>query len=179
MRVSARVRNHPLHPPLTDLPAALLPLSLLWYLVALWRGGDFWWQAAFWTLVAGLVAAVPTAAAGFLDYLNKVERGSIAFRTATNHMLVMLTAVSLFAGSALAQGGPDAMSGGQAALVIGLAAAGALGLGIGGWLGGELVFRDGVGVATRADERVVPIPVTTVPDEPHLRVTSGNSHQRH
>ena len=45
-------------------------------------------------------------------------------------MLVMLTAVSIFTGSAIAQGGPSAVSGGRAALVVGLAATGALLFGV-------------------------------------------------
>lgn len=146
-----RLRNHPLHPPLTDIPIALMPLALLWDVIALWQGGDFWWKAAFWTLIAGLAAALPTAVTGFLDYLS-VERNSRAFKTATNHMLIMLTAVSLFAGSAIAQGGPSEVDGTRAALVIGLAAAGALLLGIGGWLGGELVYGEGVGVKGHSDD---------------------------
>lgn len=146
-----RVANHPLHPPLTDLPIALLPLAMVWDIIALWQGGDFWWKAAFWTLVAGLVAALPTAATGFLDYLT-VPRGGRAFNTATNHMLVMLTAVSLFAGSAIAQGGPSEVSGSRVALVVGLAVTGSILLGIGGWLGGELVYRDRVGVEAGGDD---------------------------
>lgn len=145
MRRRLRFRDHPLHPALTDFPIALLPLALLWDIIAVWQGGDFWWKAAFWTLIAGLIAAVPTAATGFLDYLT-VQRNSRAFKTATNHMLVMLTGVSCFAGSAIAQGGPSEVSGGRAAAVIGLGAIGALLLSAGGWLGGELVYREGVGV---------------------------------
>ena len=140
-----RVGGHPLHPALTDYPIALLPLALLWDVVALWQGGDFWWKAAFWTLIAGLAAAIPTAVTGFLDYLS-IDRSSAAFRTATSHMLVMLTAVSCFAGSAIAHGGPSDVSGGRAAAVIVLAVTGSLLFGIGGWLGGELVFGQGVGV---------------------------------
>lgn len=146
-----RFRDHPLHPPLTDIPIALLPLAVLWSVIALWQGGDFWWRAAFWTLAAGLVAALPTAAAGFIDYL-RIERNSRAFTTATSHMLIMLTGVSLFAGSAIAQGGPAEVSGGRAILVVALGALGTLFLGVGGWLGGELVYREGVGVRVRADE---------------------------
>lgn len=140
-----RFRDHPIHPAITDFPIALLPLALLWDAIALWQNGDFWWKAAFWTLVAGLAAALPTATTGFLDYVT-LDRSSRAFRTATSHMLVMLTAVSLFAGSAVAQGGPSEVSGGQAALVVSLAILGVLLLGVGGWLGGELVYREGVGV---------------------------------
>lgn len=144
--------GHPLHPVLTDFPLALLPLALLWDIVALWQGGDFWWKAAFWTLIAGLVAVLPTAVTGFLDYLT-LERSSQALRTATSHMLVMLTAVACFAGSAVAHGGPAAVSGGRAAVVLSLAASGALLFGMGGWLGGELVYGQGVGVESPASAR--------------------------
>lgn len=166
MNRRVRFGGHPLHPALTDFPIALLPLAFVWYIVALWRGGEFWWQAAFWTVIAGLVAALPTAVTGFLDYLT-VKRNGAAFKTATNHMLVMLTAVSLFAGSALVQGGPDAMDGNQALLVVALAASGALLMALGGWLGGELVFRHGVGVEAHDDAEATasegrPVPEVTV-----------------
>lgn len=141
-----RFRGHPLHPAITDFPISLLPLAFLWQLVALWQGGDFWWKAAFWTIIAGLAAALLAATTGFLDYLTLEDRKGPAFRTATNHMLVMLTGVSSFLGSLIAQGGPDAVSGTRAGVAVGFAAFGALLLMLGGWLGGELVFRHGVGV---------------------------------
>lgn len=141
-----RFRGHALHPAITDFPIALLPLAFLWQLVALWQGGDFWWKAAFWTMVAGLAAALLAAITGFLDYLTMEDRKGSAFRTATNHMLVMLTGVSCFLGSLIAQGGAEQVSGTRAAVTVGFAAAGALLLMLGGWLGGELVFRHGVAV---------------------------------
>lgn len=140
-----RFRGHPLHPAITDFPIAILPLGLLWDLVALWQGGEFWWKMAFWTLVVGLVAALPTAITGFLDYLA-IDRESQAVRLATNHMMIMLTAVTLYAGRAIVQGGPEPIAGGRMAVAIGLAATGTVLLGVGGWFGGELVFRHSVGV---------------------------------
>lgn len=149
-----RIGGHPIHPALTDFPIALLPLALVWEIIALWQGGDFWWKAAFWTLIAGLVVAVPTAVTGFLDYLT-LTRNSTAFKTATTHMLVMLTAVCFFAGSAVAQAGPSEISGGQAAIAVALAATGAALMGFGGWLGGELVYGEGVGVEAVARPKPV------------------------
>jgi uncharacterized membrane protein len=158
---------------LTDVPIALLPLALVWDILAVWQGGDFWWKAAFWTLIVGLIAALPTAVTGFLDYLM-LTRDSRAQRTATNHMLVMLTAVAAFAGAAIAQGGPSAASGSRAAVVVGLAAGGTLLTGIGGWLGGELVFRHGIGVeletSTESDVTNSPQASTAIKNGPFVHL---------
>lgn len=144
-----RFLGHPIHPIFTDFPIALLPLALLWQILGWVQDDGFWWKAAFWTLIAGLAAAVPAAVSGFVEYFSLDSKGA-AFQRATNHMLIMLTAVMLFAGTAVAQGGPSAVSGNRAMLAIGLGVLGALCLGIGGWHGGEMVFGQGVGVATHA-----------------------------
>ncbi|MGI8482794.1 MAG: DUF2231 domain-containing protein [Thermomicrobiales bacterium] len=141
-----RFLGHPIHPIFTDFPIALLPLALLWEILGWVRDDGFWWKAAFWTLIAGLTATIPAAVSGFVEYFS-LDPKSSAFQRATNHMMIMLTAVLLFAGTAFAQGGPSTASGGRAMLAIGLGVLGSLCLGIGGWLGGEMVFGHGVGVA--------------------------------
>jgi uncharacterized membrane protein len=86
-----RLRGHSAHPPLTDFPIALLAISLVWDIVALSTGSDVWWQLAFWSQVAGLVAVVPTALTGFIEYIVLPE-GHPASGTATLILWLLITA---------------------------------------------------------------------------------------
>lgn len=103
-----------------------------------------WWGIAYWTLLLGVVALVPTAATGFTDFLA-LPADSPAGPTAIRHMGAVLVAGTLFAISLLVRGGaapPEALGLAPAQL---LSAAGVLVLIVGGRLGGALVFRHGVG----------------------------------
>jgi uncharacterized membrane protein len=145
MAGGVRLFGHPVHAMLSHFPLALFGTSPLWEAIGLATGQAIWWQLAFWNVALGVAAAVPTAAAGLVDYAS-LGANNPAERTATTHMLVMLGVVTCF-GCSLIWLRPSAVPTGAAAL---LAAAcdglGLLGLAWGGWLGGELVFKHGVGV---------------------------------
>jgi hypothetical protein len=112
-----RVLGHPLHPILTDFPIALWSLALFWDVLALWRG-DGWWQAGFWTLVLGLVAALGAALTGLLDS-RRIAHEESAQRTLNLHMLLMGTAVTIVVGNVLVRGGDGDLSGLRAAAAVG------------------------------------------------------------
>ncbi len=122
-------------------PIALLSLALPADLIGFWRGDPFWHTAAFWALAAGLLTALPTAATGLADFAA-LPKEHLAESVAFRHMLVMLTAVSIYTASLLAR------TWGAHGLLISdaLAAAGQLVLIFGAWLGGELVFRHHLGM---------------------------------
>jgi uncharacterized membrane protein len=134
--------GHRLHPPLTDFPIALWSVSLLWDGVGLVSGDPFWIRCSFWSIAVGLLAALPTLAAGILDYVALPENRPAAERTAQLHMLAMLSATALFAGSLIVRFSGVAYKPSPVALV--LSALGFIVLLLGGWLGGELVFRHGI-----------------------------------
>jgi uncharacterized membrane protein len=137
--------GHPLHPPLTDatigtytVASALACASVLG--VSHIQSAHGWWLA----LVAGLVFTVPTALTGFVDWLS-IEWGTALWRTATIHMLAMLTATVLFLIAALL--GHDGYKVGAVdpgPFVLTLLGFGTLTLG--GWLGGTVVFVHGMRV---------------------------------
>ena len=144
-----RLLGHPLHPPLTHFPLALLLTAPVWDALALlgWADGTPWWTVARWVLGLGLLLAVPAAVSGLLDYAALPET-SPAEGTARTHLLAAGSGIVLSAGSFLLRGysvgdAPEAV-----AWTVGLGLAGAVTLGVAGWLGGELVFRHGVGVRT-------------------------------
>jgi uncharacterized membrane protein len=143
--------GHPLHPPLTDVTVgaytfatAMAVLSVLG--VSERNTATAWWLA----LIMGLIATVPTATAGFVDWLE-ISRETPLWRTATLHLTVMLAATALFAITAGAGHGDyvDGVVGGVS-LVLTLIAFAVLTAG--GWLGGAIVFVHGMRVLSLVDE---------------------------
>jgi uncharacterized membrane protein len=97
---------------------------------------------------------VLAAIAGMADSVT-IARGHPALATATRHMLEMLSAGSLFTVSLGVRGGSATPLGRVAIAIICLEGFGLLLLLAGGWYGGELVFRYGIGRSTdEKDDRV-------------------------
>src|SRR3954452_14393468 len=137
--------GHPLHPPLTDATIGMFVLATgLAVLGALGAIEDAAGKACWLALVGGLIVAVPTAGTGFADWVA-LEWGSPRWRTATQHLTAMVTAVVLFAVAAWLQHRGyqrgTVTTGGLVFSVIGFVA-----LTAGGWLGGAIVFVHGVRV---------------------------------
>jgi uncharacterized membrane protein len=102
-------------------------------------GGPLWTEVARYCVGGGIVGALLAAVPGLVDLTSISDR---RVRTiALTHMTVNLIAVGLFAVSLWLRGG-DPLSGPAAAA----SGAGLLVVLVGGWLGGELVERLGVGV---------------------------------
>jgi uncharacterized membrane protein len=143
--------GHPLHPPLTD--ATIGAYTFATVMAVLSRLGvsehntaTGWWLA----LITGLAITIPTAIAGFADWLY-IESGTPLWRTATFHLAAMLSATVVFAIAAGA-GHSDYVDGsiGGGSLVLTLVAFAVLTLG--GWLGGAIVFTHGMRVLKLVDE---------------------------
>jgi uncharacterized membrane protein len=143
--------GHPIHPPLTDATIGTYTFATIAAFLdvvgisqdAAARG---WWIA----LVVGLIITGLTALTGFADWLV-LEWGSAIWRTATAHMLAMLSATVFFAlaailGHASYQHG-DVSSGAFVLTLIGFGL-----LTAGGWLGGAVVFVHGMRVLDLVDE---------------------------
>jgi uncharacterized membrane protein len=145
--------GHPLHPPLTDATIGAYTVSaslgfLGWLGVAEDRLASGWWLA----LIVGLIVTAPTALSGLGDWIG-ITRGTELWKTATAHMLAMLTATVLFLLAAIfGHGGYDdgEVTGGSLLLTL-------LGYGTltaGGYLGGTVVFVHGMRVLNLVDEPV-------------------------
>ena len=148
----ARLFGHPMHPILTDFPIALWSISLLADLMGVWHDNALYRQFAFWNIAVGLVISVPTVVTGLFDFAA-IPPGHPALKAATWHMWIMLSAASAYGGSLIARIGRLSSSGTSMEIAIGLSV---LGLGlllIGGWFGGEMVFRHGIGARARSDEK--------------------------
>jgi len=143
--------GHPIHPPLTDATIGIYTFATIAALIDVvgithGKGAYGWWIA----LVVGLVTTVATALTGLADWLT-LEWGSEIWKTATAHMLAMVTATAFFALAAIfghASYKHGDVSGG--AFVLTLIGFGLLTLG--GWLGGAIVFVHGMRVLSLVKE---------------------------
>jgi uncharacterized membrane protein len=140
MSTPASVAGHPLHPILIPLPIGLWVFSLVADLVFLtgW-GGTPWKEVAWYTMGAGIVGALLAAVPGLIDFFSITDRraGQVALR----HLICVGIALVLFVVSFVLRF-RDPMGAGP----VVVSAIGVVVLGIGGWLGGELVFVHGMGV---------------------------------
>lgn len=135
----------PLHPALVHVPIALFPISVVLDLL-LWTGRDDLplAGASFICLLAGIGSALLAAVFGLVDF-TEIRDDHPAKKTATAHLILNLFAVALFAASAgLRYSTIDQNVVGLLPLVASLA--GLAVIGYSGYLGGVLVYDDGIGV---------------------------------
>ena len=132
---------HPIHPAVVHFPLGLLltsTLADLAYLAGVWPEPRF----AAWLMVLGLATAVVAMGAGLYDF-RRLTQAQVPY--ALRHMGTIAVAVlgygvALYlrrAGLSETVEPPLASSG--------LAIASALVLSLGGWFGGDLVYRHGAG----------------------------------
>jgi uncharacterized membrane protein len=143
--------GHPLHPPLTDATIGAYTFATLMAVLSRLGVSEHNTATAWWlALVTGLVLTVPTALAGFFDWLD-ITPSTPLWRTATLHLSAMISATVVFAIAAGAGHGDyvdGSLSGGSLVLML-------LGFGLltlGGWLGGAIVFVHGNRVLNLVDE---------------------------
>lgn len=153
--------GHPVHPPLTDATIGIYTFATIAaVLSALGIAEDAGAKGWALALVIGLVVSVATAVTGLVDWL-KIPSGTPLRRTATAHLVAMVTATVFFLIAALV-GYSDGMDGvvGSGALILTLIAFGVMALG--GWLGGTIVFVHGMRVLNLVEEpahrAVSPVP---------------------
>lgn len=126
--------GHPAHPLLTDVPIGTWTSAVMLD----WIGGSESRTAARRLMAAGILAALPTAAAGSLDWADTEVASDSVRRTGLVHAAANITALGLFTASYVAR------RRGGSGRTLALAGAGALTAG--GHLGGHLSFVEGVGV---------------------------------
>jgi uncharacterized membrane protein len=141
-RSTARIGGHPIHPMLVPFPIAFFVAVFVTDLLYVLRGEAVWAGASYWLLIAGLVTAALAALAGLADFLG--ERRIRGLGIAWAHMIGNVAAVVLQLVNLLirlddrtvaVEGLGVILSGVVVALLL-----------VTGWLGGDLVYRHGVGV---------------------------------
>jgi nitrite reductase/ring-hydroxylating ferredoxin subunit/uncharacterized membrane protein len=145
MRSAAHFQGHPLHPALIPFPFAFLTGAFLFDVAGRATGHANWWMTGGYLAIAGILTALLAAVPGLIDYLRTVPPNSSGKRRATKHMLLNLSAVTLFIVATLLRGN----SVGPVTVVIVLEGLAVAMLFIGGWLGGVLVSRNQISVDHR------------------------------
>lgn len=147
MESKARIFGHAIHPILIVYPLGLLSAAVVFDVIYLATGNQTWTTVSFWMIAAGIVGGLLAAVFGLIDYLNIPSR-TRASRIGLLHGLTNVGVMILFVASWLMRReSPEVPSMAAMALsFIGVAAAL-----LGGWLGGELVERLGVGVTPNAN----------------------------
>jgi len=146
MALSVRLAGHPVHPMLVHFPIVLWTGAVATDVSGWLSGYAEWWTLSFGCLALGNVIALAAMLAGFLDYAS-IPRPHPARDVAVSHMLAMSTAWLIFLVSLALRGFPPKAPG--SLWVTAVAVGGWCVMAFGGWLGGQLVYRFGVGVNER------------------------------
>lgn len=149
MKSKATLAGHPVHPMLIPFPLALWTTSfvvdILFYL---FRHPTLLVIAKF-MLAAGCIGALAAAVAGFIDWLS-IRDGEVKkvanWHARLNVAVLVIFAISFF----LRMGRFSDLVGRRLTIPFLLSLVGVILISISGWLGGELVFRYGIG-QTRDD----------------------------
>jgi uncharacterized membrane protein len=148
MATPASVHRHPIHPMLIVFPLGLWIFAFICYAVYRGTAGPSWRAASLYAMIGGIIGAVLAAVPGLIDLLSL--RGSPAWATGLTHMISNVTALMFFI-AAFAVGWTSA---GPSVAALVLSIVGLIAVGIGGWLGGALVYEHGVGIESRQPREV-------------------------
>ena len=134
--------GHPVHPMVVVFPLGLLSGAVGCDILFLVFGKAHWAHMAYWLIAGGVLSGLFAAIFGFADWLA-LPAGTRAKRIGLWHAAVMDIVIVLFAISWwLRRSNPDT----PALISIGLGIVALCFALLGGWLGGELVYRLSVGV---------------------------------
>ena len=146
MRSKASIGGEPIHPALVHFPIAFLFGAAAADLLGIFLDRPIMWQIGYYLAIAGVATALLAAVPGFIDYFFTVPPNSSGKTRATKHMIANLIVIGLFAAAVLLRDGPTIAPAGTSLV---LEVAGALLLGYSGYLGGQLVSRNLIGVDHR------------------------------
>ena len=143
MSTPASIKGHPIHAMLVPLPIGLWIFALVADVVIHLGGGPAWRTVAFYSIGGGVVGALLAAIPGLVDLVS-MGPGPTR-RIGVWHMSLNLLAVAIFAVNFVMRWKTFDHSGRLLLTVLGVVV-----IGISGWLGGEMVYVGGVGVAPAA-----------------------------
>jgi uncharacterized membrane protein len=133
--------GHPLHPMLIVAPAALIPFGFLLDAMHRSTGRASYADAAYYSLMGGLVGGLAAGVAGAMDYLT-IESGTEVKQTANVHASLNGGALALTAINLCGRRKDAHHRGGSMAL----SALSTLGVLVSGWFGAQMVYEQGMRV---------------------------------
>jgi uncharacterized membrane protein len=143
MESRVKLFGHPVHPMLIVFPIGLLATAVVFDVLYLILGNPLFPAVSFYIIAAGVIGGLLAAIFGFIDWLA-LPNNSRAKSIGGWHGIGNVVIVVLFAISWLLRGGAANFVPNGFALLLAFAGVG-LAL-ITAWIGGELVYRLGVGV---------------------------------
>ncbi len=146
MRSKASIRSHPIHPMLVAFPIGLWIVSFILDIIGKVRGDASFWVAGFYLVIGGCIGAALAALPGVIDLFSVVPPHSSARDRGYIHGGLNVTALVVFIVVAAHRGNAATMPDGISLL---LSLAGVILIGISGWLGGTLAYRNQIGVDHR------------------------------
>jgi len=148
MRSKASIKSHPLHPILVSFPIAFLIGAFVSDLIQAFSGNANFWITAYYLEVAGIVMGILAAIPGFIDYLYTIPPKSSAKKRGAKHGLLNVSQLVLFTIALIIRTNGS----GNDILIIILEGAGVIIIGITGWLGSTLIYRNQIAVDPRYAE---------------------------
>ncbi len=134
--------GHPLHPQLIVAPAGLLPASLVFDIMHAKTGNSAYADAAYYTMMGGVMGGLVAGAAGFGDYLA-IAPASPVKKVAAMHGLLNVSMLTLSGVNLFLRRGKNPPEG---RLPLILNAVTNTGLVFSAWLGGQMVYHYGMRV---------------------------------
>lgn len=140
MKSPASIAGHPLHPILVAFPIGLWTFSLVCDAAYHLLGASYAWkEAALFCTGGGLFGAVAAMAPGFVDYAS-ISGGGRLKKIAVYHLLLNVTASLLFGGTFWLRLQDEAARTASPTPIV-LTALGIVLITLGGWYGGEMVYK--------------------------------------
>jgi uncharacterized membrane protein len=148
MESRAKILGHPIHPMLVVLPLGLFIGAVVFDAIYLWRGSPTLATVGFWNIAGGIVGGLLAAVFGLIDWLA-IPAGTRAkriglFHAIANVLTILFFALVFWVRYTSSEVAPSTGLFGIEVIALVLGA-------VGGWLGGELVDRLGVGVDSDAN----------------------------
>jgi uncharacterized membrane protein len=148
MESRIKVVGHPVHPILIVFPFGLFASALIFDIAYVLTSNADLATFSFWALIGGLIGGLAAAVFGFVDWLA-IPGGTRAKRIGAWHGGGNLVVVAVFLFSLLSRWSHPAYLPEVLPAILALVGGG-LAL-VTTWLGGELVYRMGVGIDTGAN----------------------------
>lgn len=146
--------HHPLHPALVHFPIGLFILSFILDLVSYLDASNGVVRASFYAMSFGIVGALLAALAGFADW-SEIRLDHPAKKTANIHLTLNLSATALFGINLfLRMRQLDQATTPLIAMLLSFVGVGMIL--VSGYLGGTMVYNDGVGVGRHRRETRMP-----------------------
>jgi len=146
MATKASIAGHPIHPMLVPFPIALWSTSFALDIWFYFHRNPNWLLASKFMIAAGCLGALAAAIPGIIDWWALKDQQVV--RVANWHARLNIIALIVFAVSLfLRLSSYGHLVGHRLTIPFLLSLVGVILISISGWLGGELTFKHGVGVA--------------------------------